>query len=482
MRSPPAAPLLLATLVAALGCAYYNGMYNANRLAKQAERAEREGRRFEATGLWAQAAVRAESVLARHPTSKWADDARLLRGKALAKQGDCDGALPHLRQVTATSPDSQVVEQASLYLGECYLAVGQFLAADAAFRRALATPDTARKRELQHHRARALTMAGRYQEAMALYRDAPDPSTDGVRLLAVAGGGTVSHALALADTLLERGDSLVSWDSVTVVLRRRDPGAASAVTDRILEKSSLTPETRARWLLRDGQGLLAVDTSRGIARLRQAFNTPEHRTDAGSQARLTVARLDLARARAISDLDAVTGAFDEARQLGGSGGFLAGRYLQAIERVRQVADSVDETTGLGDLDVFLAAEAARDSLEAPALAYGLFERVAGTWPLSPFAPKALLAMAALRPREAATTFERLQAEYGDSPYVTWFAGTDSPAYRALEDSLRSFALSRLTGRQPPGATPQPSRPRPRPVPGRRPPERDRRVDGVEEQP
>jgi hypothetical protein len=61
---------LAATLVSTGACVYYNGMYNANRLARSARKAEREGRTFQANGLWGQVATKAESVVVRHPTSK----------------------------------------------------------------------------------------------------------------------------------------------------------------------------------------------------------------------------------------------------------------------------------------------------------------------------------------------------------------------------------------------------------------------------
>src|SRR5215204_4426183 len=87
--------LLLATFLAGLlsGCVYYNGMYNANRLAGSARKAEREGRTFEANNLWGQVATKAESVVVRHPTSKYADEAGVLRGVALARLGHCEEAL-----------------------------------------------------------------------------------------------------------------------------------------------------------------------------------------------------------------------------------------------------------------------------------------------------------------------------------------------------------------------------------------------------
>ena len=68
-------------------CAYYNGLYNANRLAADAARARREGRPAEARSLWEQAAIKAESVAVRHPRSRYRDRARLLQGESLREAG-----------------------------------------------------------------------------------------------------------------------------------------------------------------------------------------------------------------------------------------------------------------------------------------------------------------------------------------------------------------------------------------------------------
>ena len=67
--------LLVAAALLLGGCVYYNGMYNTNRLAKSARQAERDGRSFEAKSLWGQVITRAETLVVRHPRSKYADEA-----------------------------------------------------------------------------------------------------------------------------------------------------------------------------------------------------------------------------------------------------------------------------------------------------------------------------------------------------------------------------------------------------------------------
>src|SRR5918999_2122636 len=102
------------------GCVYYNGMYNANRLARSARKAEREGRTLEANGLWGQVATKAESVLVRHPTSKYATEAGLLRGVALARLGQCEQALEPLSRISTTSANSDLIEDGLLAAGRCH--------------------------------------------------------------------------------------------------------------------------------------------------------------------------------------------------------------------------------------------------------------------------------------------------------------------------------------------------------------------------
>jgi hypothetical protein len=447
-------------------------MYNANRLASQAEKAEREGRAFEANGLWAQAAVRAESVLVHHPRSKWADDAMLLRGKAYKKRGDCQSAVPSFREVIYTSPDPAVREDAALLLGECYLEEGDFVAAEAALRRVLESSDSLTRRRARLNLAEALTGAGRYEAALDIFGDIDDSTSDQTRILALGGAGRLAHAVALADTLMARNDSTVEWDSLLAIVGQEDLTVASALTDRLIETPALDAETQARWLLEDGERLLRVDTARAKQRLRMASGRGDTATESGSRARLALARLQLAVVREVHELTALEPSLVELRELGRSAGFQAGQLLTEIEQVRQ-ADSVRPDTPRGDLETFLAGERTRDALGAPLLASRMFQRLVETWPESPYAPKAMLALADLQPALAPLLRQLLAAGYAGSPYVAFLTGEDLPAYRVLEDSLRSFIALR-------SAPAQPERARPA-QPARRQPVRDRRLDGDEEE-
>jgi hypothetical protein len=90
--------------------------------------------------------------------------------------------------------------------------------------------------------------------------------------------------------------------------------------------------------------------------------------------------------------------------------------------------------------LFLAAELARDSLRAPALAHTLFRKLETTQPSSLLAPKALLAAAALMPDSAEAYRTRIVNVHSRSPYALLVAGADVPfeaVYRQTDELLRN---------------------------------------------
>ncbi len=126
------------------------------------EKAEREGRTFDATSLWGQVATKAESVIVRHPTSKYAEEASVLRGVALARMGQCDEALGPLSRVGLTGHREDLTEEALLATGRCQLALGNLSAGDASFSQLIQSKDPERRREAHYQHARLL----RLQDAM----------------------------------------------------------------------------------------------------------------------------------------------------------------------------------------------------------------------------------------------------------------------------------------------------------------------------
>ena len=114
----------LAVVLLLGGCVYDNAMDNTKRLASSARKAERDGRTFEANNLWGQVITRAETLVTRHPDSKYVDEALVLKGLALSRLNQCNAAVAPLGHVSLLPEDAEVREEASLALGRCHLELG----------------------------------------------------------------------------------------------------------------------------------------------------------------------------------------------------------------------------------------------------------------------------------------------------------------------------------------------------------------------
>jgi tetratricopeptide (TPR) repeat protein len=439
--------ILAVSLTVTAGCVYYNGMYNANRLANSARKAEHDGRTFEANNLWGQVATKAESVLVRHPKSKYAEQAELLRGVALARLGQCDQALGPLGRLTTTTRSSELVEDALLSTGRCQMASGNLAGGDAAFVQLLHSSNPDRRREARFQHARVLRTAGQYEEALRVLEGVYEPRAQTERMLALAGAGRVPEALALSDSLIFHGDSTRRWDSVLVIMAQENPVAASGLVDRVQRLPKRTPELQARTFLDDGLRLSSIDTARAARRFREALTVGGKGESAG-RAGLALIKLRLAALNNPADLPSIIDSLKKLALRFEVRADEVDRFAASVAEVDATARTATPMTPQGDLRLFLAAESAREILKAPGIAESLFRRIPQQWPFSAYAPKAILAAQQLNPQWVDSARSILDQQYYDSPYVVAIQGEATPEYRQLEDSLGAFAAS-LAGRRPP---------------------------------
>lgn len=451
------AMLLVAFLLT--GCTYYNGMYNANRFVKRAKKAEQAGRTFEAQGFWAQAEVRADSVVAHHPTSSWADDAQLIRGEAMVHRGDCAGALPALEAASFSRDSPAVAQQAQVLLGQCRLEAGDLTGADRAFVALMESPDSAIRQVARLEHARILRLNGQYQAAVTTLEGLQGPVPDAERAADYAGLGDLAQAEPLIAEALARQDLSVPWDSTLAGIGRVDPGLASRYTAAVVALPGLPGETRDRLLVADGMRLIAAQPDSGIARLHAAA-AANPVTDASLIARLRIAEYVIGQADTLSGLELAREDLTSLSEIGGPSSVQAIHYLRVLDRIHTFADSISPGAKEGDLATFVMAEAVRDGLPAPRIAAELFATVPAWWPTSPYAPKALLALAALEPAQAESILQTLESVYPGSPYLLLVAGNVTPAVLALEDSLQAYSGGGVAQPQAPGAR---RAPRPAPV-------------------
>lgn len=419
------------------GCVYYNAVYNADRLADDARRAEREGRPFEAQNLWGRAAVKADSIVARHPGSKWYDDALVIRAEAYAGSGQCAGKELQLYEAIDRAQTADLKERASLAVARCYLALG-----DATRALPLLTAITTGKNQGRRETAmlmRGMALRQRGQDSAAAEALAPLAGHDArrERMLALAAAGQADSALALARRFLQTRGAAFGWDSLLAVLGLRSPAQASRWLDTLRAAGAVPADRLAPLLAEDAARLRHAEPELATYRLRE-LAAIVGTTPAGEQARVQLLAGAIGRARTRDELLSVS---DSLQVLVGASGMQSPAFAldRMVGRVLQLTDSSSTGEPAPDLRRFIAAELARDSLGALPLAAAFFASVAEEWPESPYAGKALLAARDLDDRWAAHATSLLEGRFASNPYVLLLAGGDPAPVMQLEDSLATFA-------------------------------------------
>jgi predicted negative regulator of RcsB-dependent stress response len=436
--------LALAAGAALGGCAYYNGLYNANRLASEASRAERDGRTSEARSLWSQAAVKAESVVSRHPRSKWRDDALLLEGTALERLGSCSEAVRPLGLAVDSSQDRGVRMRAGLLLGSCRLQMGEPDSALLAVAPVLEQGQADDRNRARLMRGHALLALGRDEAALEELTASGAPEAAFPRAVALARLNRRDEATTVLQAVVPAAYSERNWLPTLDSVGRGAPMAVSGLVDQLAARPDLRAGQRLRLWLDDGERwLAAADTPRATGRFERVRAAGADSAE-GRTAHAYVAVFATARARDWTTVESLADSLDVAVQQGGEAMQVAGRYVSVLGR----AAAGLEPDG-SPLALFVAAEDVRDSLANPALAGSLFTEVHVRYPESALGPKALLALAALRPADTDSLVTLLRTEYPSSPYTLALVGEGGDAYRALEDSLRRAITGegrRRTGR------------------------------------
>jgi hypothetical protein len=196
-------------------------MWRAEQFAGEARRLEREGRLGEARQLWLRATAKAESVLAHHPRSRWADDALVLQGEGLARSGDCRAAAQPLATARATVTDRALAERATLAAIECAIATGDL-------RRAATLSVEVTDSHDGQRRARAAYLAGRTAEAqgdrvgaVGWFERSKLVAAAAARLQLLISLGRLDEALATIPALARRLTAEDEWTTLLAAVAER---------------------------------------------------------------------------------------------------------------------------------------------------------------------------------------------------------------------------------------------------------------------
>ena len=430
----------LAALASTSACAYYNSMYNANRLFAEAEKAAARGDLGTARTAYHNSIEKATTSVQRHPDSKWSDDARLLMARAHLQLGDPVAARQQLLALLSESPDAQRRVAAEVYLGIIAAELGDDGQALARLSGALEpAPRDAQLRAAGHlARAHIHYRAQNWSSARADVKTARAAGVDMIRLratlldLRIALAQRDSVQAAEAWSLLLRDPAAQNWtDSLPVLVR----ATASAFAPGFAQ-ARLAPAASAPWragardsllMLRSALLLQSGDTAAALADLeRIAARASGTMADA---ARVHTAEWRLAGTSRLDQLGDI-----RATLLPALGDMRARSLVQSLKTLDVLTERARDTGQ--PLALFAAAELARDELHAPLLAAQLFLAYAELAPQTQWAAKALLAASALDPARSAE-FRRQAERYDSNPYIAVLNGrSDSDAsYQQAEEGL-----------------------------------------------
>lgn len=417
------------------GCVYYNALYNAERLYDEAERHRQAGRDSLATASYEDVVRKAARGYREEPKGPWADDALLLLGRARFRLGELRGARAALEEAATLAEDESVRLSARLMLGATYVAAGDHEAGATLLNEGLqGLRSGAALAEGHYWRAQVLLAAGEtdagwwdLDRAAALHRSLRVPSAL-ERLRWAIALDEQDRAQEGVNRLLADGNAGQNPDTLAALVRRAaDRWGASVAADLLAGTDSASWGRTARGKIRLTRAMMvrqagdSVQAEQEIRRIADGFG------EAAVEARIELARWQLAQARDLVDALGAERVLLPAEQDGTAASLLAD--LRRLALLAQV--------GLTDpLGWFAAGEVARERLDAPLLARGLYLAYADSGSEDPWVSKALLAALELTPDEGGRAWlrGRLEARAG-SPYVLASRGEPAPGIEALEEEL-----------------------------------------------
>ncbi len=418
------------------GCAYYNALYNSERLLDEADAHRRSGRDSLALARYQDVVRKTSEAYRDRPAGEDAAELLLLLGRAQLGAGQTREAHAALGEAASVASGSGLAAEILVYLGVASARLGDG-------KRALTQVEEAIQVGLTGERlGEAYLLRGRLRLEAGEGRQGWD---DLDRAVAADPGMVVETglerlrwgvayrdrdraasalALLLADaSAAERRDTISAL--VDAAVEQWDPSTVAGMLGDVIS----TPwERTARSKLGLQQAELLRSAGAEASAEAQAWRIAGGRGETAADARLLLAQWHL----------------DATRDLAAAQGVLPILLPVADDpRAAGLVDAVDDLgrysgIGLDDaLGWFAAAEIARTRLSAPILARGLYLAYADTDPSDPWAPKALLGALSVSADEEDRSWLRGRLEaHRDSPYVQAARGESAADFGSLEEELQ----------------------------------------------
>jgi hypothetical protein len=375
------------------GCAYYNGVYNAERAGRTAERQWTRGEYNSASDSFRISAAHAETVLARFKKSRWRNQALFLAARGAALADDCARARPRLNEYLSLRDEpAERVDRARVAAAACLLADNKAFDAESSLKSLLQHEEIEVRQAATLISARAALAQGEPDRAQQLLARIPGNAAAWENLAAamLATDYVAAESLLVTRAIVGEWRSDVPRQMATLWAAGRRDGVVR-IADQF-GRSRAPVNNRAQLLLQVSDlSAAAADsaTARRLAREAQRVG-------------LTAAYEGPVAARLLAlDISGMSAIEDVRERLKRDSALARGtpQLQQLVHGVLLVELGLKRADRFG-AGLFLAAEFARDSLRAPALAHALYRQVERDYPTSPIAARALAAAALLVPDSA----------------------------------------------------------------------------------
>ena len=410
-------------------CAYFNAVYDAKSAARAGERAMRAGEDYTAASSFRRSAAIAETVLFRHPKSRWRAEALYLAGRGFAFSGECAPGLRRLAEYLALPNEpTDRRERAEVARGSCLYNANQLLPAQEVLEPLLASKDDGVRRDAALWGGRVALAMGNADRAQALLSTVS--GTAGVWEFLTA--AIARNDLATAESLLVSRARAGDWRSdipryVRTLWSAGRSAPALSIVDLYGRSGAPITERVALHFLASDLAAGAGDTAQSRRQVISAQRIGVAATvDAEARARLLALRIR--ELDQLADVEAAI-ARDTARTRGTT---IVPRLRDHVTRMKLFLGGLN----VGGVGVYQAAEIARDSLRAYRLAHAMFLSIERDFSDGSLAARALLSARTVFPESTATYEARVLERWPRSAAVAHM----THSFDAVRDSLRSLGI------------------------------------------
>lgn len=421
-------------------CVYFNTLYNAEALYREAEDLRLAGKDSAVSERYREVVAKATDGYRADEDGSWADDALLLIAKAHLRLGEVPEASRALARVLEISDDPDVRSQAALYRGAVAVSAGETVRGLALLDQAITgIKEPIHRAEGHLWRARAQLSQGMVDQGWRELDRAAETHSSHV---VPAGFEKIAWGFSLPDlTRIHQGIQTLIFtsraesygDSIRSLVRRFADrwGARSAVV--LLDNAQNAHWSRAeRDRLLMTRAWLAYEAGDMARARKDARSVGSGVGQQAFDARVTLARWGLAEAEHVDDLAPLRSVLLPAVTSGE-----AQALLNAIRRVELLTKYGIEGEAVA---LIAAAEISRDVLAAQRLSGSLFQRYADLVPEAPWSTKALLAARELTtdPAQREGLDRRLDAHPGDAYVLYARKGRPMAELEELESRLQAM--------------------------------------------